>query len=111
MASRWGGRKVKRLAALVVATKGSTCHLCELEGADSPDHNPPRADLLAAGVLYPDQLAYLWPAHRLCNVRRKRRPITPALKVELRARRLEDLRVARATAAAVRSSRFAGRGQ
>lgn len=101
---------MRRLAALVVATKGSTCHLCELEGADSPDHNPPRQDLIDAGVHYPDQLAYLWPAHRLCNVRRKRRPITDELKAELRARRLEDLHVQRMTAAAVRSSRFAGRG-
>jgi hypothetical protein len=99
---------VRRLTVAVLEAKGTTCHLCELEGADSPDHNPPRADLIAGGVLYPDQLAYLWPAHRLCNVRRKRRPITPALKLELRARRLEDLRVSRATLAAVRSSRFAG---
>jgi hypothetical protein len=101
---------VKRLTLHVLDVKGSTCHLCELEGADSADHNPPRADLLAAGVSYPDQLAYLWPAHRLCNIRRKRRPVTLELRYELRARRLEDLRVARATAAAVRSSRFTERG-
>ena len=101
---------VRRLTTATLESKGTTCHLCELEGADSADHNPPRADLLAAGVLYPDQLAYLWPAHRLCNIRRKRRPITLELRYELRARRLEDLRVARATAAVLRSSRFEGRG-
>lgn len=101
---------VRRLTVAVLEAKGTVCHLCELEGADSPDHNPPRSELIAAGVLYPDQLAYLWPAHRLCNVRRKRRPVTPTLKAELRARRLEDLRVARATAAVLRSARFESRG-
>jgi hypothetical protein len=95
---------VAELTTAVLATKGTTCHLCGLPGSDSPDHDPPRHDLLARGVGDPDQLRYLWPAHRLCNVRRKRRPITAELKAELLARRLTDLEQ---TTPAV-SSRFAG---
>lgn len=95
---------MRELTVAVLAVKGSTCHLCGLPGSDSPDHDPPRSELLAAGVVDPDQLRYLWPSHRLCNVRRKRRPITAQLRSELLARRLLELEQ---TTPPV-SSRFAG---
>lgn len=91
MASEWSGRKVRRLVDLTLRTKGTTCQLCELGGADSADHDPPRSVLIAAGMPDPDAPQYLWPSHRLCNIRRKARPITPELVRELRAARLEDL--------------------
>lgn len=86
MSSGWGGRKVARLTRLVLHRKGTTCHLCGYPGADSPDHNPPRQDLLEAGVLNPDALEYLFPSHLVCNQRRRRRPLTPELVRELRRR-------------------------
>ena len=85
--SRWGGRKVARLTAIVLAVKGSTCWLCGMPGADSPDHDPPRVELLARGVLDPDAVEYLHPSHRLCNIWRKDRPVTAALRAELLSRR------------------------
>lgn len=87
----WNGRGVRRLIDLTLQTKGTTCHLCGLGGADSADHNPPRQDLVDAGVPDPDHPAYLYPAHLACNKRRKRRPITPELRAELLAARLADL--------------------
>lgn len=89
--SGWSGRKVRRLIDLTLSTKGTTCHLCQLPGADSADHDPPRRTLVDAGMPDPDAPEYLWPAHLLCNVRRKRRPITVQLQRELRAARLRDL--------------------
>jgi hypothetical protein len=86
--SRWGGRKVRQLALLVVEVKGSECWLCGLPGADSPDHDPPRSVLVRAGVPDPDDLAYLNPAHYLCNLWRSDRPVDDGLRQELRARRL-----------------------
>lgn len=89
MPSTWSGRKVPRLVAATLAAKGTICHLCLLPGADSADHNPPRHDLIRAGVQNPDQLRYLFPAHLVpCNKGRGRRPITPQLQLELRAKRL-----------------------
>lgn len=88
--SAWGGRKVRRLTLVTLATKGTTCHLCGEDGADSPDHDPPREDLVQAGVPNPDALVYLWPSHRLCNYRRNRRPITDDLREELRRKRRRD---------------------
>lgn len=89
--SQWSGRKVPRLTALTLEVKGTLCWLCGYDGADSPDHEPPRSDLVAAGVPDPDDLAYLRPSHRLCNQRRGKRPVTPELRAELRARREADL--------------------
>lgn len=87
--SEWGGRKVAQLVALTLGTKGSVCHLCGLEGADSADHNPPRSVLVASGVANPDDPGYLFPAHRRpCNHSRGARPITDELRAELRAKRL-----------------------
>ena len=100
----WSGRIVRRLVDLTLANKGRTCHLCGLPGADSADHNPPRSELLRLGVPDPDHQVYLFPSHRLCNVRRQARPITPELRAELHRRRLVD--VALAEAAAARSPRF-----
>jgi hypothetical protein len=80
------------LIDLTLATKGRTCHLCGLPGADSADHDPPRSVLVRAGVPDPDAPGYLWPAHwSPCNNRRKARPVTPDLRAELRAARLELL--------------------
>lgn len=106
--SGWGGRKVRRLVALVLHLKGRVCHLCRLDGADSADHEPPRSVLVATGVADPDALRYLMPAHLKCNVRRGDRPVTDALRVELRAKRLYDLGVRAADAFAL-SPRFADR--
>jgi hypothetical protein len=89
--SKWGGRKVARLTAIVLQTKGTICHLCLMDGADSPDHDPPRVQLLAAGVPDPDALGYLFPSHLACNVIRKDRPITDQLRHELRTKRLAML--------------------
>jgi hypothetical protein len=89
--SAWGGRKVATLTALVLANKGTICHLCDDDGADSPDHDPPRDDLIRAGVPNPDALVYLWPAHRRCNIIRGKRPITPALKLEISTKRRKYL--------------------
>ncbi len=92
----WGGRESQRLVALVLAAKGDTCWLCLLPTttggrADSADHDPPRSRLLALGVPNPDDLRWLYPAHRSCNVRRKARPVDDDLRRELRERRLRDL--------------------
>lgn len=84
----WGGRASQEAVALTLANKGTTCHLCGLDGADSADHDPPRSQLIADGVLNPDAQVYLWPAHRVpCNVGRGVRPITDDLRAELRAAR------------------------
>lgn len=108
MSSAWGGRRAQRLTAATLANKGTICHLCGLEGADSADHDPPRSVLLTDGVANPDALEYLWPAHRLpCNVVRKARPITPDLRAELREARLAAL--GEAATAVPLSPRFAGR--
>jgi hypothetical protein len=90
--SSWGGRRAQRLVAATLADKGTTCHLCGLEGADSADHDPPRSTLIASGVPNPDAPGYLLPAHYLpCNALRGARPITPALRAECRAARLAAL--------------------
>jgi hypothetical protein len=88
--SSWSGRKVGRLVALTLASKGTTCHICRLPGADSADHDPPRSVLLAMGMPNPDDPAYLFPAHRYpCNVRRKARAITDDLRQMMRDARLD----------------------
>lgn len=104
----WSGRKVRRLVDLTLATKGTTCHLCGLPGADSADHEPPRDTLLRRGVPDPDALEYLWPSHRYpCNISRGKRPITPALKLELRTKR--DRYLTHGRPAPGLSPRFRGR--
>ena len=100
----WGGRHAQSRVQATLTSKGRTCHLCELGGANSADHNPPRSELIRAGVPDPDALRFLFPAHLLCNVLRKARPITPELRAELRAKLLESHRVRPA-----RSARFAQR--
>lgn len=87
----WSGRRARELTSACLAMRGTICHLCGLDGATSADHNPPRQDLIEAGCLTPDDLAYLFPAHLRCNQRRGRRPVTDELRAELRARRLADL--------------------
>lgn len=85
----WSGRRVQWLVSVVLRTKGTTCHLCGLPGADSADHNPPRSVLIGSGCQDPDALVYLFPAHRVpCNVGRGARPITDELRAELRGKRL-----------------------
>lgn len=96
MSGGWSGRKVPRLTALVLEVKGTLCWLCGYDGADSPDHEPPRSELVRLGVPDPDDLAFLRPSHRLCNQRRGTRPVTPALRAELRARRARDIAAASA---------------
>jgi hypothetical protein len=89
---KWAGPKVRQLIDYTLATKGTTCHLCGLPGADSADHDPPRSVLVRAGVPDPDAPAYLYPAHwSPCNNNRKAQPITPELRAELRTARLELL--------------------
>src|SRR5690606_2461474 len=101
----WSGRRVRRLVNATLAWKGRTCHLCGEPGANSADHDPPRSVLLARGVPNPDDVGlYLWPAHKVCNLRRQKRPVTPELKAELRRR---FLREPTPSPDAARSSRFA----
>lgn len=74
----WSGRKVARLANLVVGRWGSTCWLCKEPidlSADrrgpsglSVDHVTPRSK---GGT---DDLWNLRPAHRRCNVSRQAKP-------------------------------------
>lgn len=78
----------------VLTSKGRTCHLCGLGGANSADHEPPRSVLIAAGVTNPDAMRFLFPAHLGCNIDRKARPITDELRTELRDRMLARHRVA-----------------
>lgn len=81
----WGGRKTYAITALVLATYGTSCHLCGGGGANSPDHVVPRSK--GGG----HELANLRPAHRSCNrargdmdlaewFRRHPLPARPALK-------------------------------
>lgn len=109
--SEWAGRKVRRLVDLTLATKGTVCQLCGLDGADSADHDPPRSVLIAAGMPDPDAPEYLWPSHRHpCNINRKARAITPELRAELRAARLAHLGITEAdTPRGASSPRFARR--
>lgn len=101
--SEWAGRRVRKIVDHVLRVKGTTCHLCGLDGADSADHDPPRSVLVRLGVKDPDALVYLHPAHRLpCNVERRARPITNELKAELLARYLATRPVV-----STRSPRFA----
>lgn len=100
----WGGRRAQRLVVAVLTSKGRTCHLCGLGGANSADHNPPRSALIRAGIHDPDALRFLFPAHLACNVRRNDRPLTAELTAELRDKMLRSHRVKPAL-----SSRFAGR--
>lgn len=71
----WGGRKVPRLRALVVATYGRTCHLCGMyiRGTVSIDHVIPRSQ---GGT---DDIANCRPAHLKCNVRRGTKPVPTPL--------------------------------
>jgi hypothetical protein len=103
--SSWGGRAVRPLVNAIVQRDGGVCWLCGLLGADSADHEPPRRDLVRLGVLNPDDPAYLRAAHLICNKRRGTRPVTTALKAELRARMLDDR--ARRDVTAPPSPRFA----
>lgn len=98
----WGGRRAQTLVQATLTAKGRTCHLCELGGANSADHQPPRSVLIQAGVQDPDALRFLFPAHLSCNIDRKARPITDELRAELRERMLSRHRVT-----ASRSARFA----
>lgn len=107
MPKPWSGRRVTRLVAYVLHTKGRRCHLCGYDGATSADHEPPRSELIASGVLDPDHPDYLFPAHLKCNVRRGTRALTPELRLELRTRYERD--VAIASASADLSPRFARR--
>jgi 5-methylcytosine-specific restriction endonuclease McrA len=67
----WGGERIQKLRALVLATYGTTCHLCELPGADSTDHVVPAVE---APHLEFD-LRNLRPAHRSCNYSRGAMPL------------------------------------
>ncbi|MGP5928896.1 HNH endonuclease [Corynebacterium glyciniphilum] len=58
---RWNGRKATQLTALVLAIKGTICHLCGMPGADTADHIIPRS---LGGT---DDLDNLMPAHKRCN--------------------------------------------
>ena len=66
----WGGRYAQRLTALCLAVKGTRCHLCGGDGADSADHIRPRSTSLD------DSLANLAPAHQGCNSARGAMPLS-----------------------------------
>lgn len=102
----WGGNRARQLVRACLTLKGTTCHLCGLGGADSADHNPPRSQLIQAGVRDPDAMRFLFPAHYApCNRDRRDRPITDELRAELRNRLLTMHRVKPG-----RSARFARLG-
>lgn len=61
---KWGGHAAAQLVKLTLATYGTTCHLCGLDGASTADHIVPRS---AGGA---DSLDNLRPAHRKCNMQR-----------------------------------------
>jgi 5-methylcytosine-specific restriction endonuclease McrA len=70
--SSYGGRKVARLRAEVIAKYGRRCHICKLliVGKVSVDHVIPRSH---GGT---DHISNLRPAHLRCNKRRGARPLT-----------------------------------
>lgn len=100
----WGGRRAQRLVVATLTSKGRVCHLCNLGGANSADHEPPRSALVRAGIQDPDAQRFLYPAHLDCNIRRSDRPLTDDLRAELRAAKLRSVRVNPGL-----SSRFAAR--
>jgi 5-methylcytosine-specific restriction endonuclease McrA len=57
----WSGRWRQQLTARVLAVKGTVCHLCRGDGADSADHRVPRSK---GGS---DSIDNLEPAHQGCN--------------------------------------------
>lgn len=57
----WGGREAQRLTALCLRVKGTVCHLCGQDGANTADHVIPRSK---GGT---NALANLEPAHEPCN--------------------------------------------
>lgn len=61
----WAGRYCQRLTALCLETKGTVCHLCSQDGADTADHVVPRSK---GGT---DDLSNLEPAHQACNSARQ----------------------------------------
>lgn len=67
---RWGGRRAQEFTAEVLAVKGTICHLCGQDGADTADHLVPR---LSGGLNTLDNGA---PAHRSCNSARQARSLT-----------------------------------
>lgn len=98
----WGGRRAQRLVTATLTAKGRTCHLCELGGANSADHEPPRSVLIRAGIQDPDALRFLFPSHLACNIFRNAKPITAELRAACRERMLSIHHVT-----AARSARFA----
>lgn len=64
--TQWGGRRVQQFRAFVLAQKGTVCHLCGGDGADTVDHVIPRSK----GGL-PFALANAEPAHSSCNYARQ----------------------------------------
>jgi 5-methylcytosine-specific restriction endonuclease McrA len=64
------GQARTRLIAQTLAVKGTVCHLCGTDGADTADHLLPRS---AGGA---NELANLAPAHRACNTQRGTMPLT-----------------------------------
>ena len=65
----WGGRYAQRLTAATLAAKGTVCHLCRTDGADTADHLRPRS------TSADDSLANLAPAHQGCNSLRGDMPL------------------------------------
>jgi 5-methylcytosine-specific restriction endonuclease McrA len=63
-------RQRRLLTAQTLAVKGTVCHLCRQDGADTADHLIPRS---AGGQ---NILANLAPAHRSCNTARGGMPLT-----------------------------------
>jgi len=82
----WGGRAAQRWVAAVLDRYGTTCHLCQHEGAESGDHVQPRSThpWLALDVTNGR------PVHHKpcpvcgvrCNIRRKAKPLTAAAPVD-----------------------------
>jgi hypothetical protein len=81
----YGGQPARHWVRAVLDTYGTTCHLCQHQGADSGDHLQPRST-------HP-QLMYVTtngrPVHHKpcpvcgvrCNIRRKDKPLTVVPRV------------------------------
>lgn len=65
---KWGGRKAQQYVRATLATYGTVCWLCGLQGANSADHIIPRSK---GGAVY--DLLNLGPSHRRCNESRGNR--------------------------------------
>lgn len=76
--AEWGGRKAQAYTREVLATYGTICRLCGLDGADTADHIVARSK---GGDPY--DIANGRPAHLSCNSSRGNRDVTVEIETGL----------------------------